>query len=141
MSKVTDQLLAMAAAAGRAIATRHSTCAARCASGTSPRPANCWAPDFTPNYTAELQAEFDSLEQLLRGISAVGELTPRTSDYVVSFGERLSSMVVTAAFVARDIPATLLDARKVIITDGAAWPRDSAGRGDQPTSCRFTCSR
>src|ERR1035438_8953583 len=67
---------------------------------------------------SELQAEFDALEQLLRGICAVGELTPRTSDYVVSFGERLSSVVITAAFVAREIPATLVDARQVIITDG-----------------------
>ena len=32
----------------------------------------------------DLGAEFDSLDELLRGISAVGELTPRTSDYVVS---------------------------------------------------------
>jgi aspartate kinase len=45
---------------------------------------------------------------------------------VVSFGERLSSIVITAAFTARDIPAVLLDARKVIITDaqhGKAIPQ------------------
>jgi aspartate kinase len=47
----------------------------------------------------------------------VGELTPRTSDYVVSFGERLSSMIATAAFLARDIPAVLVDPRQVIVTD------------------------
>jgi len=118
MSKVTDTLLAMAAAAGngdkdkalelcRQVRERHFNTAGELL-GTGL---------FTELHS-ELHAEFDSLEQLLRGISAVGELTPRTSDYVVSFGERLSSIVITAAFVARDIPATLLDARKVIITDG-----------------------
>ncbi len=65
----------------------------------------------------ELGAEFDSLDELLRGIAAVGELTPRTSDIVVSFGERLSSMIITAAFVQRGLPASLLDARQIIITD------------------------
>ena len=51
---------------------------------------------------SELQAEFESLDQLLRGISAVGELTPRTSDYVVSFGERLSSNRGGCVFRSRD---------------------------------------
>ena len=118
MSKVTDGLLAMAAAAGQGdsdkavglchqVRERHFTTAGELL-GTGL---------FTELHS-ELQSEFEALEQLLRGISAVGELTPRTSDYVVSFGERLSSIVITAAFVARDIPATLLDARKVIVTDG-----------------------
>ena len=118
MSKVTDTLLAMAAAAGTGdrdkaldlchqVRERHFNTAGELL-GTGL---------FTELHS-ELQSEFDSLEQLLRGICAVGELTPRTSDYVVSFGERLSSIVITAAFVARDIPATLLDARQVIITDG-----------------------
>src|SRR3974390_2565133 len=116
MSKVTDGLLAMAAAAGKGdgdkavelchqVRERHFTTAGELL--------------HTALFTAvhsKLQAEFDSLEHLLRGIAAVGELTPRTSDYVVSFGERLSSIVITSAFEARGIPAALLDARKVIIT-------------------------
>jgi aspartate kinase len=126
MSKVTDGLLTMAASAGKGdsdravelchqVRERHFTTAGELL-GTGL---------FTEIHS-HLQGEFEALEQLLRGISAVGELTPRTSDYVVSFGERLSSIVVTAAFVARDIPATLLDARKVIITDkqhGKAIPQ------------------
>ena len=118
MSKVTDTLLAMAAAAGkgdrdkaldlcRQVRERHFNTAGELL-GTG----------LYTELHSELQGEFDSLEQLLRGICAVGELTPRTSDYVVSFGERLSSVVITAAFLAREIPATLVDARQVIITDG-----------------------
>ena len=49
---------------------------------------------------------------------AVGELTPRTTDYVVSFGERLSSKLVTTAFLAHGMRAVLVDARDVI-TDAA----------------------
>ena len=126
MSKVTDGLLAMAVAAGKGdgdkavelchqVRERHFTTAGELLHTGL----------FTEVHS-KLQAEFESLEHLLRGIAAVGELTPRTSDYVVSFGERLSSIVITAAFTARDIPAVLLDARKVIITDaqhGKAIPQ------------------
>ena len=95
MSKVTDGLLAMAAAAGRGdgdkavelchqVRERHFTTAGELLHTGL----------FTEVHS-QLQTEFESLEHLLRGISAVGELTPRTSDYVV-----------------------LLDARRVIITDG-----------------------
>ena len=118
MSKVTDTLLAMAAAAGkgdrdkaldlcRQVRERHFNTAGELL-GTGL---------FTELHS-ELHSEFDALEQLLRGICAVGELTPRTSDNVVSYGERLSSVIVTAAFVARGIPATVVDARQVIVTDG-----------------------
>ncbi len=117
MAKVTDQLLAMAAAAGRgereqaleicrALRERHYTTAGELL-GTG----------LHTDLHTDLGAEFDSLDELLRGIAAVGELTPRTSDYVVSYGERLSSMIATSAFLARDIPATLVDARQVLITD------------------------
>ncbi len=117
MAKVTDQLLAMAAAAGRGereqaldicrtLRERHYTTAGELL-GTG----------LHTELHTELGAEFDSLEELLRGIAAVGELTPRTSDYVVSFGERLSSMIATPAFLVRDIPAKLVDARQIIITD------------------------
>src|SRR6516162_8850573 len=126
MSRVTDGLLAMAATAGKGdgdkavelchqVRERHFTTAGELLHTGL----------FTEVH-AKLHTEFESLEHLLRGIAAVGELTPRTSDYVVSFGERLSSIVITAAFAARDIPATLLDARKVIITDkqhGKAVPQ------------------
>ena len=47
---------------------------------------------------ASIHQHFDPLDELLRGIAAMGELTARTSDLVVSFGERLSSRMVAAAF-------------------------------------------
>ena len=118
MAKVTDQLLAMAVAAGngerdkaldicRNLRERHYNVAGELL-GTG----------LHTELHTEIGAEFDSLDELLRGISAVGELTPRTSDYVVSFGERLSSMIAAAAFLTRHLPASLIDARQIIITDG-----------------------
>src|SRR5205085_2602117 len=66
---------------------------------------------------SELEADFDALEELLRGIAAVGELTPRSNDTVLAFGELLSSKIVTAALSARGLDADLLDARECITTD------------------------
>ncbi len=39
----------------------------------------------------------DELEKVLTGISYVGELTPKSRDYVLSFGERLSAPIVGGA--------------------------------------------
>jgi aspartate kinase len=131
MSKVTDTLLAAAAAAGRndreqalklsdTLRTRHLNTAAELVSESEDR--------LTALQLA-IHHEFDTLDDLLRGISAVGELTPRTSDNVVSFGERLSSVLVTAAFAQHSIPSTHIDARTVILTDnhyGKAAPIEPA---------------
>ncbi len=117
LAKVTDQLLAMARAAGagdrekaialsRALRERHYTVAGELL-GTGV---------FT-QFHSELEADFDSLDELLRGLAAVGELTPRSCDNVASFGERISSKIATAAFAARGIPARLVDARECILTD------------------------
>ena len=56
-----------------------------------------------------------------------GELTPRITDLVASYGERLSSKLVAEAFAARGIPAVHVDARDIIVTDsqfGKAIPQD-----------------
>ena len=122
MSKVTDQLLACAAAAsaGRGdreaaleITTRLRTRHLATADGLLTQNA--------ARLTAlreDINRAFDSLDELVRGIAALRELTPRTADLVVSFGERLSSLMVAAAFAERGLPATHVDARDIILTDG-----------------------
>jgi len=64
-----------------------------------------------------LEEEFDSLDEILRGLAAILELTPRISDLIVSYGERLSSRIIAAAFHERGVHAAHVDARNVIITD------------------------
>ena len=41
-------------------------------------------------------AHLEELEQLLKGIAVMKELTPRTRDYLVSFGECLSTRIFAA---------------------------------------------
>jgi aspartate kinase len=117
MAKVTDTLLKMARAAGdgdrdaalelsRGLRERHYNTAGELL-GTGV---------FT-RFHSELEAEFDALDELLRGIAAVGELTPRTTDLVAAYGELLSSGIVSEAFQARGLAATRVDSRACIVTD------------------------
>ena len=63
-----------------------------------------------------IDQKFDSLDEVLRGLAAILELTPRISDLVVSYGERISSRIVAAAFAERGIDAAHVDARNVVVT-------------------------
>ena len=64
-----------------------------------------------------IDEKFATLDEVLRGLAAIRELTPRISDLIVSYGERLSSRIVAAAFRERGIDAAHVDAREVIVTD------------------------
>ncbi len=64
-----------------------------------------------------IRAHFEWLDELVKGLSVVGELSPRSKDAIASVGERLSSLVVTFAFQSAGIRTQHVDARKVIVTD------------------------
>jgi len=64
-----------------------------------------------------LEAVLADLENFLRGLAAVRELTPRGTDYLLSFGELLSSIIVADAFAVRGLSAAWVDARKCLVTD------------------------
>jgi len=66
---------------------------------------------------AEVKFMINELEDLLHGIYLVKERTPRTLDFIMSFGERLSAYVVTQAFKDAGHDVAFLDARRVIRTD------------------------
>jgi len=127
MAKVTDQLLTAAKAAGRGDRNGALALSSRL------RHRHCdTSAILLPAHQGEMQnwiqKEFESLDEILRGLSAVGELTPRTNDMVVSFGERLSSRLVAEAFCDQGIPAVHVDARNCIVTDGQhgkAVPNDA----------------
>ncbi len=65
----------------------------------------------------QVDAHFEELEELVKGIAVMGEMTPRATDAVSAFGERLSSIIVTARFRSLGIDAAHLDSRSVIVTD------------------------
>jgi len=60
---------------------------------------------------------FSELEELLRGLLILGELTPRTLDAVASFGERISSLVVVESLQNAGVKSMQMDARTLIVTD------------------------
>ena len=117
MARVTDQLHTMARAAAdgdleSALNLAHALRDRHQAEASHLLP----APKYEL-FRPALAEHFDQLDELIRGIAAVGELSPRTTDYVLSFGELLSSVTVSAAFGARGIDATLVDSRECIVTD------------------------
>jgi aspartate kinase len=66
---------------------------------------------------AEVEAHFNELVELVKGLAVMGELTPRATDAISSFGERISSIIVAGFFNKVGMPAVHLDSRSVIVTD------------------------
>jgi aspartate kinase len=64
-----------------------------------------------------LDDHFQELTELAKGLAVLGELTPRSIDAISSYGERLSSFIVTQAFRHSGMEAEHLDSRDLIVTD------------------------
>lgn len=60
---------------------------------------------------------FTQLSEVCKGIFLIRELTPRTSDYVQSCGERLSSHIIAWYLKREGLDIALFDARDYLITD------------------------
>jgi len=71
---------------------------------------NCLEELGIGNAKNDIKTLLEKLEKLLTGISLIRELTPRTKDYLVSFGERLSVRIVAAYFNSIGIKASFYDA-------------------------------
>jgi aspartate kinase len=128
MAKVTDQLLRAGEAASQgdrtgalAITSRLRARHRDTAMALVKNQADC------AELVSFIDQKFDSLDEVLRGLSAILELTPRISDLIVSYGERVSSRIVVSAFRELGIDSVHVDAREVIITDSSfqkAIPQD-----------------
>lgn len=117
MAKVTDQLVSIgqqaalgdsetALASVRSLRERHFTTAdallgAKRAASLRPK----------------LETYISELEKFVNGLAAVRELTPRGTDYLLSFGELLLSLIVADAFTVRGLNAAWVDSRACIVTD------------------------
>ena len=126
LAKVTDQLLraGTAAAAGDRTGALAISSRLRCRHRDT---AAALVKD-SAELSKYIDQKFDSLDEILRGLAAILELTPRISDLVVSYGERISSRIVAAAFKERGIDAEHIDARDVVVTDSQfqrAVPQDA----------------
>jgi aspartate kinase len=129
MAKVTDLLLSAASAAGRGDKAGALAIGARLRHRHIDTSTALLERERFNRLQATLHQEFDALDDLLRGIAAVGELTPRTNDLVLSFGERLSSRIIAEAFEEQGLQGAHVDARSCIVTDagyGKAVPQEGA---------------
>ncbi len=118
MAKVTDQLLRAAAAAAEGDRTGALAIGSRLRARHRDTSAELVKDKATVAALIQLiDDKFDALDEVLRGLSAIRELTPRISDQIVSYGERLSSHIVAAAFRERGVDAAHIDAREVIVTN------------------------
>lgn len=68
-----------------------------------------------------IRTEVDSLLkgqlELCEAVGILGEATPRISDALVSYGERLSSRVIAAVMAAAGLPVAQVDSKDLIVTD------------------------
>nr|WP_299172243.1 bifunctional aspartate kinase/homoserine dehydrogenase I [uncultured Allomuricauda sp.] len=66
---------------------------------------------------SQVKSDLNTLETLLEGSFLIGELTPKLSDKIVSYGELLSAYIISEFFKAEELNAELKDSRELIITD------------------------
>lgn len=115
-SKVTDTLIDMATRAGKGdesyldvfevVKARHFDAAAV-----------LLRPEYLTPAQNHLAQNFEALGNVLQGIFLLREVSARSLDFVVSFGERNSAFLVAQAMQQAGIPTQFLDARRVIRTD------------------------
>jgi len=116
MGGVTDQLIEMSELAGarndsyetkfKELKSRHLSTAKRLLNSKNYKLAK-----------EELSRTHGNLKKILAGVFILGEISPRTKDYIVSFGERTSAFLISLALNERKKKAEFLDARKIIVTD------------------------
>ncbi len=73
----------------------------------------------------------EEIRHVLYGISITGDFSPRVLDFLMSYGERMSTAIAAEAMTELGIPAALMDARKIITTSsdfGKAEPHFDATR-------------
>jgi aspartate kinase len=117
MAKVTDLLLRAAASAAKGDRTGALAISSRLRARHRDTACALIKSTECPALCNLIEEKFDSLDEILRGLAAILELTPRISDLIVSYGERLSSRIIAAAFAEQGIKASHVDARNVVITD------------------------
>ena len=69
------------------------------------------------NVLIEVKKKFNKLSEALNGISLLKELSPRSLDLVMSFGEQLSSYIICEAIKSSGLECNFVDVRTIIKTD------------------------
>jgi aspartate kinase len=119
VNDVTDQLIQISESIQKAdknavssglakLAKQHTTLAKESVS----------SPKIRKKLLQSLQVELEELKGLLHGMLLLGEVTPRSSDYLISFGERLSVQIVSHTIMDHKAKSVALSGKDVgIVTD------------------------
>ena len=83
-------------------------------SGDGSSPAGAWS---AVSVRKKVDEDCRDLERFIHGLAVIRELTPRTLDHFASFGEQWSSLLLAHELARHAMPATLVDARGVMVTD------------------------
>jgi len=67
------------------------------------------AKDYVTEIAPLIEDRLEKLQNILYAVHNLRDLTPRSKDYIITFGERLNSLVVSAAFMQQGIPSSVLD--------------------------------
>jgi len=65
----------------------------------------------------DIDAELQTIERILNGVSLTGDYSLKTKDEILAFGELISAKVITSLLNANGLKAKLFDSRKLIKTD------------------------
>lgn len=68
---------------------------------------------------SKVKSDLNTLETLLEGAYLIGEITPKLSDKIVSYGELLSSFIISEFFRHSALDAVFKDSRDLIVTNSA----------------------
>ncbi|MFY0714452.1 bifunctional aspartate kinase/homoserine dehydrogenase I [Seonamhaeicola sp. NFXS20] len=74
-------------------------------------------PSNNNNIIAFVEENLKALKSLLEGIYLINELSPKTSDKLVSFGELLSSFIIAEAMKSRGLSAERKNSQELVITN------------------------
>src|SRR5690348_614465 len=117
MGKTTNKLLAIAAAAMKGNRAEYIRQLHDLRDFHSREARQVTPLDHRAELDRTLDDHFQELTELVKGLAVLGELTPRSIDAISSYGERLSSYIVTLAFRHFGMAAEHVDSRRVILTD------------------------
>jgi aspartate kinase len=73
--------------------------------------------DSADVFIRSLWKDIAALKKLVQSVANLKELSPRTLDQFMSFGEQWSALILYHFLLQRDVPVELIDARSVMITD------------------------
>ena len=66
---------------------------------------------------AQLKLHLNELDDVLHGVFLVKEISSRTQDFILSFGERLSTYIISHVLIDQNIACEFLDSRSLLKTD------------------------